>query len=114
MIRHISLLSLGLVGALFAMGCSGADGEDGKTGPAGKEGPAGQAGPAGQDGLPGPAGEQGPEGPAGQDAVGTVSISGVTPAFAFLDRSKTVTISGFGTDWSSTTPPPSPSDQMSM
>lgn len=105
MIRHISLLSLGLVGALFAMGCSGADGEDGKTGPAGKEGPAGQAGPAGQDGLPGPAGEQGPEGPAGQDAVGTVSISGVTPAFAFLDRSKTVTISGFGTDWSSTTPP---------
>lgn len=72
----------------FAAGCSGDDGEDGATGP---------AGPAGEQG---PAGETGPQGPAGEDAVATPSISAVSPHAAFLDRSKTVTISGHGTEWS--------------
>ncbi len=97
MIRHIAWLGcLGFVASFALVGCSGDDGEDGARGPAGDLGPAGD---------PGPAGTEGPAGPAGQDAVASASISGVTPHMAFIDRVKVVTISGFGTDWSASTPP---------
>lgn len=80
---------------VLALGCSGSDGEDGATGPAGPEGPEGAEGPPGQTGA------DGAQGPAGQDATATPSISAVTPNLVFLDRHKVITISGYGTNWTS-------------
>jgi hypothetical protein len=55
----------------------------------------------GSDGAKGDPGPQGPAGPAGSSAVGTESVSAVTPARAFLARTVDVEISGFGTNWTS-------------
>lgn len=58
---------------------------------------------SGEDGAQGPEGKEGPEGPAGKDAVGSPSISAVTPSSAFLGRSVDVVISGNGTTWDAAT-----------
>jgi len=99
MMRRLTIPSLFILAAssIAFAGCSGADGKDGATGAAG---PAGPAGPAGDPGPTGPAGATGPTGPNG---VTDPSISGITPGAAFLDRTVDVTISGFGTNWDSTT-----------
>ena len=68
----------------FAAGCSGSDGADGKNG---TNGAPGDTGPAGDPGTP------------GQNATSSPSVSAVTPYRVFLDRTKTITISGFGTEW---------------
>lgn len=60
----------------------------------------GSTGPAGPQGDPGPAG---PAGPAGSSGTTTSSVSGITPDHVFLARTAEVTISGFGTSWSSST-----------
>lgn len=79
---------LGLVGSLVlgasVIACSGSDGAQG---------------PAGAPGAAGPAG------PAGSNAVGTESVSAITPARAFLARTIDVEIAGFGTNWSDTAAP---------
>lgn len=56
----------------------------------GDTGPAGPAGPAGADGAEGPAGPAGTDNP---------SVSAITPNRAFLERRSQVTISGYGTEW---------------
>jgi quinohemoprotein amine dehydrogenase alpha subunit-like protein len=71
----------------FAAGCSGSDGADGKDGAPGATGDTGPAGDPGDPGTP------------GQNASSSPSVSAVTPYRVFLDRTKTVTISGFGTEW---------------
>jgi hypothetical protein len=63
-------------------------------------GPTGPAGPQGAQGDPGPAG---PAGPAGSSGTVNASVSGITPDHVFLARNAEVTISGFGTSWSSAT-----------
>jgi hypothetical protein len=55
----------------------------------------------GTDGTNGEAGPPGPPGSGGGDA--SASISGITPPQSFLARTTEVTISGYGTNWSSTT-----------
>lgn len=78
MSSKLGLLACAIVGAAVAA-CGGSDGA---TGPAG---PAGSAGPQGSSGTENP------------------SVSGVTPGKAFLARKLDVTVSGYGTSWSSTT-----------
>jgi hypothetical protein len=63
---------------------SAACGDDG----AGTQGPPGGEGPAGPDGPAGPSGN--PDDP---------SIGSVSPAWAWLSRSETVSISGYNTEW---------------
>jgi hypothetical protein len=58
----------------------------------GTEGPPGGGGPEGPEGPPGPSGN--PDEP---------SIGGVSPAWSWLSRSATVTISGYNTDWDADT-----------
>ena len=53
-----------------------------------------------------PIGEQGPpgpEGPAGTGTPGTPSISAVIPGMVFLGRDNSITVSGFGTEWTDAT-----------
>lgn len=92
-------LAFGVLG-LFAFASSVA-----ACGSSGSQGPQGEPGEAGPQGPPGPAGEAGPPGPGfdGGGGSATASISGITPANAFLARSAEVTISGYGTNWSSAT-----------
>lgn len=47
----------------------------------------------------------GEQGPAGRDGVAATSVNGITPARGFLGRKVTLTISGFGTNWSSAAKP---------
>ena len=96
MMRRLTIPSLFVLAAssIAFAGCSGADGKDGAAGPAGATGPAGDPGPTG------PAGATGPTGPNG---VTDPSVSGITPGAAFVDRTVDVTISGFGTNWDSST-----------
>lgn len=55
-------------------------------------------------GAQGPMGKTGDDGPAGAPGTSTPpSVSAVTPAYGFLSRTTDLTISGNGTDWSSTT-----------
>ncbi len=85
-------LAFGVLG-LFTFGSVAACGS-------GSQGPQGEPGEAGP---PGPAGEAGPPGP-GLDGGGlTPSVSAVIPDRAFLARNAQVTISGYATNWSSTT-----------
>jgi hypothetical protein len=85
--RFIGLGVLGMVGIVGACGGSGS------------QGPAGQAGPAGSNGMNGEAGAPGASG----SATVNPSLSGITPERTFLSRTIDVTISGYGTNWSSTT-----------
>ncbi len=86
------LISIGCALMLAsAMGCAGDDGAAGSTGP---DGPAGPAGPEGPEGPEGPAGS-------GGGAVGDPSLSAVLPGTAYLEHDVDVTISGFGTEWTS-------------
>jgi hypothetical protein len=77
--------------ALVQQGCGGAEGTTGSQGPTGPTGPTGSSGPAGDAGPPGPGGVVNP------------SVSAVIPPLAFLSRTIDVTISGFGTTWTSQT-----------
>jgi len=63
----------------------------------------GSTGPAGAQGAQGDPGPAGPAGPAGSNGTTTASVSGITPDHVFLARSAEVTLSGFGTNWSSAT-----------
>jgi hypothetical protein len=63
----------------------------------------GSQGPAGPQGPPGTNGTDGTNGEAGASATANPSVSGVTPAQAFLARTLDLTISGYGTTWSSAT-----------
>jgi hypothetical protein len=69
----------------------------------GSQGPAGPAGPAGSTGSNGTDGANGEAGPPGPAATANPSVSGVEPPRSFLARNAEVTISGYGTSWSSTT-----------
>jgi hypothetical protein len=75
---------LGVLGCVVLGGavvaCSGSDGAQG---------------PAGKDGVTGPAGSAGPG--------GDPSVSGITPGRAFLARKVDVTVSGYNTEWSTST-----------
>jgi hypothetical protein len=85
---------LGLFAFAPAAGCTGS----------GSEGPKGEPGEAGPPGPPGRAGEAGPPGPGVDGGTGDApGVSGITPASAFLARSGEVTISGYGTNWTSAT-----------
>jgi hypothetical protein len=90
--RYVAFGVLGLFAFASAAGCAGSEGPQGAPGEVGPQGPAGppsDAGPPvlGVDGGPG----------------GPPSVSGISPAKAFLARSSEVTISGYGTNWSSAT-----------
>ena len=85
--RFLVLGVLGLVASLTACGSSGSQGAQGEPGEAGAPGAPGEAGAPG----------------AGFDGAIPQSISSVTPDRAFLARTMDVTISGYGTNWSSTT-----------
>jgi hypothetical protein len=62
------------------------------------------SGSQGPPGEQGPSGEQGPPGQGVDGGTGVApSVSGITPANAFLARSGEVTISGYGTKWTSAT-----------
>ncbi|HEY1693220.1 MAG TPA: hypothetical protein VGG39_13725 [Polyangiaceae bacterium] len=61
----------------------------------------GSAGPTGPQGLQGPPGQQGQAGSSG--GGGTASISGVEPSVGYLARTIHVTLSGYGTSWTSAT-----------
>ncbi|HEX8792152.1 MAG TPA: hypothetical protein VF765_14460 [Polyangiaceae bacterium] len=92
--RYLAFGVLGLFAFASAVGC----------GSSGSQGPQGEPGEAGPQGPPGPAGEAGPPGPgADGGSSATASISGITPANAFIARSGEVTISGYGTNWNSAT-----------
>src|SRR4051812_48214074 len=76
----MKLLGLGSLGVGFAAALMACSGDDGAAGAAGKDG----------TGTP------------GKDGTGTTagaSLNGITPASVFLARSKTLTISGYGTQW---------------
>ncbi len=79
MSSKLGLFVCAVIGAAV-VGCSGSDGAPGATGPAGSAGPAGSGGGGGE-----------------------ASVSGITPGRAFLARKLDVTVSGFGTAWSTTT-----------
>ncbi|RLB47300.1 MAG: hypothetical protein DRI90_26490, partial [Deltaproteobacteria bacterium] len=86
---------------LITMGCAlilvsavGCGGDDSVAGPAGATGPDGPAGPTGPEGPEGPAGGGGGD-------VGDPSLSAVVPGTAYLEHDLAVTISGFGTEWTS-------------
>jgi len=85
-------LVLGVVGLVASLGACGG-------GSAGPQGAAGEPGEAGAPGAPGEAGAPG----AGFDGAIPQSISAVTPDHVFLARTIDVTISGYGTSWSSAT-----------
>lgn len=87
--RFVVLGVLGMAGVVVACG-------------SGSQGPAGPAGAAGMNGTDGTNGEAGPPGPAGSASV-TPSVSGVIPPQMFLARTVDVTVSGYGTNWSSAT-----------
>ncbi len=86
------LVMLGVLGVAGVVGACGS----------GAQGPAGPAGAAGMNGADGTNGEAGPP---GSGSAGTPSVSGITPPQNFLARTTELTISGYGTSWSSTTPP---------
>ena len=83
------LVVLGMLGMAGVVGACGS----------GAQGPTGQAGPAGSNGMDGANGEAGPPG----SGSANPSVSGVTPPKTFLARTVDVSISGYGTSWSSTT-----------
>ncbi len=87
--RFIGLGVLGMVGIVGAA-CGGSTGS------------AGPAGPAGSNGMNGENGEAGAPGASGSATVNP-SLSGITPERTFLSRTVDVTISGYGTNWSSST-----------
>jgi hypothetical protein len=92
--HHVAFGVLRLFALASAAGCTGS----------GSEGPQGEPGEAGPPGPPGRAGEAGPPGPGVDGGTGVApSVSGITPASAFLARSGEVTISGYGTNWTSAT-----------
>ncbi len=84
------LVVLGMLGAAGVLGACGS----------GAQGPTGAQGPAGMNGTDGTNGEAGPP---GSGAPATPSVSGITPAQSFLSRTTELTISGYGTSWSSST-----------
>jgi hypothetical protein len=84
------LVVLGVLGMAGVVGACGG----------GSQGPAGQTGPAGSNGVDGVNGEAGPP---GSSTPANPSVSGVTPPQAFLARTVDVSISGYGTSWSSAT-----------
>jgi hypothetical protein len=84
------LVVLGMLGMAGVVGACGG----------GSQGPAGQQGPAGMNGTDGTNGEAGPP---GSSAPANPSVSGVTPPQSFLARTVDVSISGYGTSWSSAT-----------
>ncbi len=61
----------------------------------------GGSGDTGATGKPGEAGEKGDTGDKGDGTTTDPSVSAVTPPGAFLERTSMVTISGFGTAWTS-------------
>ena len=83
-------LVLGVVGLVASLGACGGSGSQGAQG---------EPGEAGAPGTPGEAGAPG----AGFDGAIPQSISAVTPDHVFLARTIDVTISGYGTSWSSAT-----------
>jgi hypothetical protein len=100
--------------ALQVSACTGGQGEPGEEGLRGPRGDAGEQiqgepgapgeqgepGPPGDAGVPGPQGEpgaQGAPGEAGEAPPGSASISGLSPAFAFRERTSVVLISAAGT-----------------
>ena len=87
------LLMLGVLGMAGIVGACGSGGQ----------GPAGPAGAAGTNGTDGANGEAGAPGAAGSSAPANPSLSGITPPRTFLARSAEITISGYGTSWSSAT-----------
>ncbi len=83
------LLVLGVIASVGAFGaCGGSQGAQGPQGPAGENG---EAGAPGASGAP------------GSSAVANPSVSAITPNKVFLARQAEVTISGYGTNWSSAT-----------
>lgn len=87
-------LAFGVLG-LFAVASAAACGGSGSQGPQGEPGEAGPPGPPGEAGPPGP-------GLDGGSSL-TPSVSAVIPDHAFLARNTQVTVSGYATNWSSTT-----------
>src|SRR5580704_6372405 len=85
--RFVLLGVLGMAGVVGACG-------------SGAQGPTGQQGPAGMNGSDGTNGEAGPP---GSGAPATPSVSGITPPQSYLSRTTELTISGYGTNWSSAT-----------
>jgi hypothetical protein len=85
--RLVMLGVLGVAGVVSA--CS-----------SGAQGPTGQQGPAGMNGTDGTNGEAGPP---GSSQPANPSVSGITPPQSFLARTTELTISGYGTSWSSAT-----------
>jgi hypothetical protein len=84
------LVMLGMLGVAGVVGACGS----------GAQGPTGQQGPAGMNGVDGTNGEAGPP---GSGTALTPSVSGITPPQSFLARTTELTISGYGTSWSSST-----------
>jgi len=63
----------------------------------------GSTGPAGATGATGTTGTTGMKGAPGTSATATPSVSAITPPYAFLGRSITLSIAGSGTAWDSAT-----------
>ncbi len=85
------LVMLGVLGVAGVLGACGS----------GAQGPTGQAGPAGMNGTDGTNGEAGPPG----SGAANPSVSGITPPQSFLARTTELTISGYGTNWTSASAP---------
>ena len=112
-VRSFALLVVaGLVFGSF--GCAGADGTQGQQGPAGQDGKKGSDGTKGSDGQkgntgekgdPGQKGDTGEKGEKGDSAVSDASINGINPNAVYVGLNATLQISGFGTQWKSSSIP---------